>query len=488
MPDKKRRLIIVSNRLPLSLKKTDSGSYESSLSSGGLVTALSGISSSTNVRWFGWPGTNVEDEEERKTAQKALNDKDAVGIFLDEKLAHAHYNEFSNGIAWPILHYHSGVSFNEDAWKAYQKVNTIFADTVAASIQDGDLVWVHDYHLLLFPQYLRERLEAAGKKRVPIGFTLHTPFPAEDFWRALPVQKELLRGVLACDLVGFHTDEYKRNFIECCSRGLELEVKDGHGHDPEVEGGCDEIVYGGQTVHTGTFIVGIDPQKFMDGLQGEGVRARVDELEDMYKRKIVILGVDRLDYTKGLVQKLQGYEHFLAEHPELKSRVTLIQVAIPSREDVKEYQELEKELSQLVGKITGEHSTPDGSPIVYMHHSVPFTDLTALYRIADVCLITSRRDGMNLVAAEYVACQKDRYGVLVLSELAGAAAFMGKGSITFNPSSAQQLSDAVYQAATMGVEEKKRRYEELEEFVTTNTSAKWGETFTNVLWGFAKED
>ncbi|KAL3449204.1 glycosyl transferase [Aspergillus insuetus] len=480
MPDKKRRLIIVSNRLPLSLKKTDGGSYESSLSSGGLVTALSGISSSTNVRWFGWPGTNIENEEERKTAQAALEDKDAVGIFLDGELAHKHYNEFSNGIAWPILHYQSGVSFDEEAWKAYQKVNTIFADTIASSVEDGDLIWVHDYHLLLLPAYLRERLDAAGKKHCPIGFTLHTPFPAEDFWRALPVQKELLRGVLACDLVGFHTDEYKRNFVECCSRGLGVEVVgDGDG---------DVISYEGRKVHTGTFIVGIDPQKFTDGLLGKEVQSRVDELEDMYKRKIVILGVDRLDYTKGLVQKLHGYEHFLSHHPDLKSKVVLIQVAIPSREDVKEYQDLANEISQLVGKITGEHSTPEGSPIVYMHHSVPFTDLTALYRIADICLITSCRDGMNLVAAEYVACQKDRHGVLVLSELAGAAAFMGKGSITFNPSSTQQLSDAVHQAATMDKKEKRRRYEELEEFVTTNTSAKWGETFTEALQGFAKKD
>ncbi|KAL2871631.1 trehalose-6-phosphate synthase [Aspergillus lucknowensis] len=473
MSDKKRRLIIVSNRLPLSLKKVDGGSFESSLSSGGLVTALSGISSSTNVRWFGWPGTNIEDEEERKAAQQSLAEKDAVGIFLDEKLAHQHYNEFSNGIAWPILHYQSGVGFNEDAWKAYQRVNEIFADTVAASIEDGDLVWVHDYHLLLFPAYLRERLKNAGREKCPIGFTLHTPFPAEDFWRALPVQKDLLAGVLACDLVGFHTDEYKRNFVECCARGLEAAI-DG-----------DDIVYKGRRAHTGTFIVGINPQKFTDGLLGREVQARVEELEDMYRRKTVILGVDRLDYTKGLVQKLQGYEHFLAQHPDLRGQVTLIQVAIPSREGVKEYQDLEREISGLVGKINGEYSTPEGSPIVYMHHSVRFTDLTALYRIADICLITSPRDGMNLVAAENVACQKGRYGVLVLSELAGAAAFMGKGSITFNPASAQQLSDAIYEAASMGAEEKKERYEQLEDFVTTNTSAKWGETFTKTLSNFA---
>ncbi|KAL4813755.1 hypothetical protein BDW67DRAFT_187346 [Aspergillus spinulosporus] len=444
MTDKKRQLLIVSNRLPLSLRKVD-GKYESTLSSGGLVTALLGVSKSTDVRWFGWPGSNIESPEERKIANDALAENNAVGIFLDDALAHSHYNVFSNGIAWPILHYQSGVDFNEDAWKSYQKVNEIFADSVA---------------------------DVQGKK-CPIGFTLHTPFPAEDFWRALPVQKELLAGVLACDLIGFHTDEYKRNFIECCSRGL----------DVGVEG--DSVVYQGHTARTGTFIVGVDPAKFMDGLQTPEVKSRIEELEDEYKRKTVILGVDRLDYTKGLVQKLQGYDYFLRQHPELKNKVTLIQVAIPSREDVKEYQELEKELSMLVGKINGEHSTPDGSPIIYLHHSVPFTDLTGLYRVADICLITSRRDGMNLVAAEYVACQKDRYGFLVLSELAGAAAFMSKGSITFNPSSAQQLADAVYKATTMSPEEKKKGHLQLEEFITNNTSAKWGETFTKILAGCA---
>lgn len=199
---------------------------------------------------------------------------------------------------------------------------------------------------MLTPQYLRERLKTQGKE-CPIGFTLHTPFPAEDFWRALPVQKELLAGVLACDVVGFHTDEYKRNFVQCCSRGLDVSVSESG----------DDIEYQGHKAHTGTFIVGVDPSKFTDGLQNEEVRGRVKELEEEYKRKIVVLGVDRLDYTKGLVQKLQGYEFFLQQHPELKKKVTLIQIAIPSREDVKEYQDLNKELSMLVGKINGEHCT-----------------------------------------------------------------------------------------------------------------------------------
>ncbi|KAL2827804.1 glycosyl transferase [Aspergillus cavernicola] len=477
--DKKRRLIIVSNRLPLSLKKVD-GAYESSISSGGLVTALSGVRNSTNVRWFGWPGTNIEDPDERKIAAAALADKDAVGIFLDEKLAHSHYNDFSNGIAWPTLHYQSGIPFNEDAWKSYQRVNSIFAETIAAEAQPGDLIWVHDYHLLLLPLYLRARLKEKGMTHCAIGFTLHTPFPAEDFWRALPVQRELLQGVLGCDLVGFHTDEYRRNFVECCSRGLDVRVSGGGDE------GIQRVEYEGHTVGVGMFIVGIEPQKFTDGLRdAREVQRRVEELEERYAKKVLILGVDRLDSTKGLVQKLQGYDYFLQHHPEMKTRVVLIQVAIPSREDVKEYQDLEREICTLVGKINGEHSTPDGTPIIYIHHSIPFTDLTALYRISDICLITSRRDGMNLVAAEYVACQKDRYGVLVLSDLAGAASFMGTGSITFNPSSAQQLSDSIYKAATMSGEERKRGYESLEEFVTTNTSAKWGEKFIKILSEYA---
>lgn len=236
------------------------------------------------------------------------------------------------------------MDFNEEAWEAYQRVNEIFANTVADAVSSGDLVWVHDYHLLLFPLYLRERLKKQGKE-CPIGFTLHTPFPAEDFWRALPVQKQLLAGVLACNLVGFHTDEYKRNFVECCRRGLEVKANE------------DDIVYQGYKSHIGTFIVGIDPQKFENGLTDKNVQKRVRELEEEYQRKTVILGVDRLDYTKGLVQKLHGYGHFLQQHPDLKGKVTLIQIAIPSREDVKEYQNLKNELSTIVGKINGEHCT-----------------------------------------------------------------------------------------------------------------------------------
>ncbi|KAL4805671.1 glycosyl transferase [Aspergillus unguis] len=466
-PSRPPRLVIVSNRLAVTLKKKD-GKYISEPSSGGLVSSLSGISNTTDMRWFGWPGMNIEDPEERKVANAALAENNAVGIFLEEELAHSHYNVFSNGIAWPILHYQSGVGFYEDAWVNYQKVNNVFAETVADAVCSGDKIWVHDYHLFLVPRLLREKLQARGKK-CPIGFTLHTPFPVYDFCRALPVQDELLNGMLGADVLGFHTDGYRKNFIESCEEGL----------DAKRTG--DDIEYDGHKAHTGTFIVGIDPRKFTDCLQTEETKKRIEEMRKIYDGKTVILGVDRLDYTKGLVQKLQGYDQFLREHPELKGKVVLIQVAIPSREDVKEYKELKDQLHQLVGEISGHHSTADGSPIAYMHHAVEFTDLASLYRIADICLINARRDGMNLVAAEYVACQKDKHGVLVMSKFTGAATFMHKGSIMFHPSSALQLSDALYEALTMEPERKKKMYQELEDFVYTNTSAEWGAKFTKAL-------
>ncbi|KAL4911774.1 hypothetical protein BDW62DRAFT_215528 [Aspergillus aurantiobrunneus] len=415
--EKKHELIIVSNRLPLCLKKVD-GSYQSTLSSGGLVTALSGISNSVNVCWFGWPGGNIKDPEERKITADALTGNNAVGIFLDKKLMHDHYNEFSNGIIWPMLYYQSSVNFNEDSWKSCQRVNGIFANIVANTVSSSNLVWVHNYYLLLFPAYLRDRLKKQRKECL-VGFTLYISFPAEDFWRALPVQKELLTGILACNLVGFHIDKYKQNFLEC------------------------------HRSYTGTFIVDIDLQKFENIL-----RIRMCRRGSASWSRNISIGVDRLDYTKGLVQKLHGCEYFLQQHPDLKGKVTLIQIAIPSREDVKEYQDLEKELSTIVGKTNGEHSTPDWAPILDIHHSVPFTDLTALYRIADICLITSRCDGMNLVAAEYH---------------------------TFNLSSAQQLSDSVYKAATMSRKEKEKLHVELEQFITINTSEQWTETFTKAL-------
>ncbi|CAI7576952.1 hypothetical protein N7533_001298 [Penicillium manginii] len=466
--DSKRNLIIVSNRLPLSIKRVD-GTFQSSLSSGGLVTSLSGLCKSTQFQWFGWPGLEVKDSQDRADVEKSLSEHHAVPIFLDSDLAHEHYNGFSNRILWPILHYQSGVIFDDGPWQAYRRVNELFADSIADVAETGTLIWVHDYHLMLLPELLRNRLHEKDK-HCAIGFSLHTPFPVGDFWRNLPVRKYLIEGLLSSDLIGFHTDEYKQNFIETCASLL--------GARTEIP---NQIQYRNRLVCTDKFIVGIDPQKFTDTLQKPEVKARIKSLEERYTGVKVIVGVDRLDHIKGLTQKLKGFDAFLEDNPDLRNKVVLIQVAVPSREDVKEYQELETELSTIAGKINGKYATPEGTPLLYMHRSVPFTELVALYSIADVCLLASTRDGMNLVSFEYVACQAERHGVLVLSEFAGAATFMRDGSIPFHPANTTEMSESIAKALNLDPAERKRKYEYLRDFVNKNTSAKWGETFIGRL-------
>lgn len=459
----KPRLIIASNRLPLSITEND-GKYQATASSGGLVSALRGIGAASYL-WLGWPGMEIK-EEDRDPVNIALAKENAAAVYLDDQLAQNHYNGFSNAILWPILHYQSGVIMNPKAWEAYQIVNEIFADRISEEATEGDLIWVHDYHLLLLPSLLRSRLQAK-KKKCPIGFFLHTPFPVDDFWRGLPVQEDLLRGILGSDIIGFHTDEYMKNFEGAC----EILLGTGTGAAEH------HVSHEDRTIKLGRYAVGIDHTRFTDALDDPAIQSRIQELGALYKGKAVIIGVDRMDYTKGLPEKLRGFQAFLDEHSEWSEKVVLIQIAIPSREEVKEYKELEEEVSKLAGQIIGKHATPHSTPLLYIHRSVSFAELVALYSISDACLLASRRDGMNLVASEYAACQQDRHGVLVLSEFTGAASFLKHGSILFNPASASGVSNAIHQALTMGREERKAKYEELRDFITSHTSIKWIETF-----------
>ncbi|KAH8689957.1 putative alpha,alpha-trehalose-phosphate synthase subunit [Talaromyces proteolyticus] len=467
-PDTKRNLIVVSNRLPLSVKRNEDGSYQACVSSGGLVTSLSGLTKTTSFRWFGWPGLSPTEPSEREEIRRSLAAHNAMPVFLDEKLAQAHYNGFSNSILWPTLHYQSGVAFDDEPWKAYIKVNEIFADYITDAAQNGELIWVHDYHLMLLPQMVRERMLRKGKSAC-IGFSLHTPFPAGEALRVLPVAKELLQGMLSSTLVGFHTDDYKLNFTESCQNLLGAQPQDS------------TILYKDRLVRVGRFTVGIDPEKFTETLKVDQVQSRIEQLGERYKGVKLILGVDRLDYIKGLTQKLHGYEQFLTDYPNWQGKIVLIQVAVPSREDVREYQDLETQISCQVGKINGRFGKPEYSPIIYLHRSIPFTELAALYSVADICLLTSHRDGMNLVAFEYVACQEQRNGVLVLSEFAGASAFMGKGAVQFHPANIKEISQSIHKALLMSKEERKERYDMLRHFVDTNTSTRWGQTFVEEL-------
>ncbi|KAH0558872.1 hypothetical protein GP486_004497 [Trichoglossum hirsutum] len=468
-------LLLVSNRLPITIKRSDDGNYEFSMSSGGLVSGLSGLTKSTTFYWYGWPGLEVPEADVPLVKQKLKNEYNAVPVFIDDELADRHYNGFSNSILWPLFHYHPGeISFDESAWLAYREANRLFTKAIASEITDGDLVWVHDYHLMLLPAMLREEI-GNTKKNVKIGFFLHTPFPSSEIYRILPVRNEILLGVLHCDLLGFHTYDYVRHFLSSCSRIF--------------------VEFQGRIVSVGAFPIGIDPEKFTEGLMKPKVQARIATLERKFQGVKLIVGVDRLDYIKGVPQKLHALEVFLTDHPEWIGKVVLVQVAVPSRQDVEEYQNLRAVVNELVGRINGKFGPKPNSgsagtiefmPIHFMHKPVAFDELIALYAASDVCLVSSTRDGMNLVSYEYIATQQKRHGVLVLSEFTGAAQSLN-GSIVVNPWNTEELAGAIHDAVTMGEEQRSINYHKLERYVMKYTSSFWGQSFVGELNKISKQ-
>ncbi|EGS22391.1 phosphate synthase-like protein [Thermochaetoides thermophila DSM 1495] len=462
------RLLLISNRLPITIKRSDDGQYTFSMSSGGLVTGLSGLSKTTSFQWYGWPGLEVPESEAGPMRQQLREKYNAIPVFVDDELADRHYNGFANSILWPLFHYHPGeITFDEAAWAAYRDVNKLFADTVIKDIQDGDLVWVHDYHLMLLPNLLRKMI-GDTKKNVRIGFFLHTPFPSSEIYRILPVREELLIGVLSCDLIGFHTYDYARHFLSSCSRIL------GTATTPN------GVEWRGRFVTVGAFPIGIDPDKFVEGLKKPSVQNRIETLKRKFEGVKLIVGVDRLDYIKGVPQKLHALEVFLTEHPEWIGKIVLVQVAVPSRQDVEEYQNLRAVVNELVGRINGKFGTIEFMPIHFLHQSVTFDELTALYAVSDVCLVSSTRDGMNLVSYEYIATQRDRHGVMILSEFTGAAQSLN-GSIIVNPWNTEELANAIHEAVTMSPEQREANFKKLERYVFKYTSAWWGQSFVSEL-------
>lgn len=471
-PTPKGRLLLVSNRLPITIKRSEEGHYEFAMSSGGLVSGLSGLSKTTKFQWYGWPGLQVPRSEVAMLNKRLNEEFSATPVFMDDELSDRHYNGFSNSILWPLFHYHPGeITFDELAWEGYVEANRLFAKAIAKDVQDNDLVWVHDYHLMLLPAMLREEINKAGDNRpknVKFGFFLHTPFPSSEIYRILPVRNEILEGVLHCDLIGFHTYDYARHFLSSCARILGLATTPNG------------VEFQGKLVTVGAFPIGIEPDKFAQGLKKENVIRRLEALKRKFEGVKIIVGVDRLDYIKGVPQKLHALEVFLTEHPEWIGKVVLVQVAVPSRQDVEEYQNLRAVVNELVGRINGKFGTIEFMPIHFMHKSVSFDELAALYALSDVCLVSSTRDGMNLVSYEYIACQQERNGVLILSEFTGAAQSLN-GAIVVNPWNTEELADSIHDAVTMGAEQRAINYAKLAKYVYKYTSAWWGESFVTEL-------
>lgn len=465
------RLIVVSNRLPVTLSKDDRGDWQFRVSSGGLVSALEGVKNDIPFVWVGWTGKEVAASEQANLKQRFLDDINCFPVFLNADEANLYYNGFCNDVLWPLFHYvplpivsaEGDRKFDFKYWDAYSKANHRFAEAVMAVYQPGDVVWVQDYHLMLLPSLLRKRV-----RDVSIGFFLHTPFPSSEVYRVLPVRSKVLQGVLAADLIGFHTYDYARHFLSVCTRILGLEAS------PK------GIKMKGHFANVGIFPIGIDPSAFSNALKTASVNERIAELEERFEGKRVLLGVDRLDYIKGVPHKLMAIENLLSRHPEWKDKIVLVQIGVPSRTEVDEYKKLISQTNELVGRINGKYGSLDNAPIVFINQSVNFDDLCALYTVADVAVVSSIRDGMNLVSYEYVMCQKERHGVLVLSEFAGSAQSLS-GAIRVNPWNIDELAGAIHEALTLPQRERQLRHGKLYHYVNKHTASFWAHSFVSQL-------
>jgi trehalose 6-phosphate synthase/phosphatase len=475
-----QRLLVVSNRLPIVLEKKSDG-WGLKPGSGGLVSALAPVLSHRGGLWVGWPGMALE----RGGAWEAVLDAgykergyDLLPVLLSEEEVKDFYEGFANGILWPLFHDLLGqCNFDPSFWYAYLRVNEKFAESVLHNSREEDFIWVQDYQLIHVAEYIRHKYESAL-----IGFFLHIPFPALDILLRLPWRGQILRALLAYDLLGFQTPRDSRNFLTCIENllpGVEI-VDDG--------GPITEVRVGSRVVRVGAFPIGIDFKSFDESARSEDVANRMEELRTRMGSAQFIVGVDRLDYTKGLIERLQSFRDALERYPELREQAVLFQVVVPSREGVPEYQALKAEIERLVGEINGEFSMAGWVPVHYHYKSLARRDLLALYRMARVCLVTSLKDGMNLVAKEFCACQVDGGGVLILSEFAGAAAQLQAGALLVNPHDIEGTADALKTAFEMDEEERRRRMEEMRKIVREQDIFWWVDYYLQAALGTVPHD
>ena len=458
------RVLIVANRLPVTVTPTATG-VEVQKSSGGLATGLLRPHEQSGGLWIGWSGATEEElsTEQRAALTEQLAAMRLVSLPLTAGQVARYYEGFSNGVLWPLFHYLlDQVPLHVRDWEPYAEVNEQFAELVARHYLPGDLVWVHDYQLLLLPELLRRRLPDAR-----IGFFLHIPFPSEELFRTLPERDRLLRGLLGADLVGFHTPAYLRHFAASLTQILGLTVE------------IDRVQLADREVRLGVFPMGIDAESFGAMAEEPGLEAEVRSLKEDGRLRLLV-GVDRLDYTKGIPRRLLAYERLLEAHPELRERIRLVQIAVPSRTNVEAYQEFRSTVDQMVGRINGVFGTPRWVPVHYIYRGLSERELVALYRAADVMVVTPLRDGMNLVAKEFVASRTDGDGVLVLSEFAGASWELPE-AIQVNPYDVEATAESYYRALSMGEEERRSRLAPLRARVQTYDVHRWTATFLEQL-------
>ncbi len=451
--------------------RSDSG-YEAKTSSGGLASALQGVAKDAKFDWVGWPGCVVPPEHHQEVREQ-LAAENLTPVFLSEEDEELYYHGISNQAIWPLFHYFvDKVDFQERAWRRFEEINARFAETIVERAPQGGRVWIHDFHLMLVPRILRN-----ARPDLQIGFFLHIPFPSSEIYRLLPAREELLLGVLGCDYVAFHTHDYARHFRSACLRVLGLAAE----HDG--------VVFEGRRVGIGIHPIGIDVQRFTEVLREQHTQSIGDELAERYGGRRLILGVERLDYTKGVAHKLRAFERMLERRPELADEVAFLQIIVPSRLKNPDYAALKREIDECVGRVNGRHGSPGNTPVEYMHRSVDPEQLAALYRFADVCMVTPIRDGMNLVAQEFVLCQSELrsvdgawHGMLVLSEFAGAAHVLARALLA-NPWDVEQSADQLEAALQMSSEERAERMAMMAEQVRALDCNTWAANFLDRMDG-----
>lgn len=458
------RLVVVSNRLPVTIRRVGED-VRLIPSSGGLATGLRGWHQEAEGVWVGWPGeVHRLTPSQRSALDERFSQERLAPVYLSTEEIRRYYDGFSNGVLWPIFHYLlDRIPLDSSDWDAYRQVNEKFADAVAGASRPDDMIWVHDYQLMLVPGMLRDRLPQAR-----IGFFLHTPFPSSEVFRLLPWRQEILRGLLGADLVGFHTRAYVRHFANSLVQieGLEADV--------------DRVPVDDREVHLGAFPMGIDVAAFETLAKDRRVAEEVATIRRQAAGRRILLGVDRLDYTKGIPRRLLALGALFEKQPALADQVRFVQVAVPTREKVESYKAFRQEVEQLVGRLNGTYGTVDSVPVHYLHRSITRRQLVALYQAADVMLVTPLRDGLNLVAKEFVACRIDEDGALVLSELAGAATELGE-AIVVNPYDINGLAGAITYALSMSAGERRTRMRALRRHVRSHDVHRWARTFVERL-------
>ncbi|RNC89727.1 MAG: bifunctional alpha,alpha-trehalose-phosphate synthase (UDP-forming)/trehalose-phosphatase [Allomuricauda sp.] len=468
------KTIIISNRLPVQLRINDDG-LTAVPSVGGLATGMKSVHQGKESLWIGWSGLTDENTppELEKDIDKALAKLQCVKVTLKAEEIDKYYFGFSNRTIWPLFHYFMEYTeFELDFWKSYEAVNQKFADAILANADEKDTIWIHDYQLMLVPQMVRKEWPEAT-----IGFFLHIPFPSYEIFRTMPWREDVLRGLLGADLIGFHTYDYERHFLSSVRRLLNLEVS------------FNDIFLENRVIKVDSFPMGIDYNKFEQAAQKNAentednksdFQKRLDEHKKSAPDTKLILSIDRLDYSKGIAKRLNAFEYFLNKYPQYKEKVRLIILAVPSRSNVPQYQLLKKEIDELVGRLNGEFSTVNWTPIWYFYRSMPFENLIDLYTTCDIAWLTPLRDGMNLVAKEYIATRTDKTGVLILSEMAGSAYEMNE-ALLINPNNFEEQANTLKEAIEMPKVKQMARIMFLQHRLKRYTVETWANEFMNSL-------